>query len=669
MRPSRALAFALTLALALTFAREGAAELDPSKASGQAEAARGEPAMEFCRKPRAPLGERALELCTIAEETPGCDGFRAACAAALAKKPDEAPSEAWARIVRALGVVAHVLVYVLVAGAVALLLVPIVRALRKRKRDRSVDEELPAVASPEPRPEAPLDPTTIDDAEAALTRADTLAREGDLRRATSLYLLASLSALDRRGAIHVTKSRTNGEYVRACAEESSRASLRAITREADRQAFGAEAPAGSEVDRIAKLARAIVRAVPLGLLLLTSLFGAGCSPRPRTFDDPAGNELFFEVMKRQGSPVAPLGSSIAKLSPVTDDTPSPILLVDLERTALEPEAEAALTAFAESGGVLVLFGQENHKLSETFGFQTSLGIDRAIDVSLTPLSVDVDDDDDEEPAALDARLARAYAEGTRHFTGKVARPRTVRMAGARALGTLHGEPYVAAKTYGKGTVVVVGTDDLLSNVVLARPENAAAIVAVLAELSASPALPGEPNERRSALARPIRIARPEDGASPPSNPFSALARAGLGRGMWHALVASLVLFMAYGIRRARPRPEPAPSRRAFTEHVEAVGAFYARAPRPTHALAAFSRYCEEKLRSALPRGSHDVPAFLAARTGRTVASCREVWERALAARSEDSPKGDELRVLRDLRALVVAAIAHDDPETRKMRPS
>jgi hypothetical protein len=405
------------------------------------------------------------------------------------------------------------------------------------------------------------------------------------------------------------------------------------------------------------------------VLVLASLLGAGCSPKPRTFDDPAGNELFFEVMKRQGTPVTPLGSSLAKLTPPSDDAPSPIVLVDLERTALEPEAEAAITAFIEGGGVVVLFGDGNRKLSETFDFKTSLGIDRSIDFSLTPLSVDVDEDDDEEPAELDARLGRAYAEHTTHYRGTIARPRIVRMFGSRPLGTLHGEPYAAAKAHGKGVVVVVGTDDLLSNVVLARPENAAAIVALLAELSASPALPGEANERRAALPRPIRIARPEDGASPPSNPFSALARAGLARGMWHALVASLVLFLAYGIRSARPRPEPTPARRAFTEHVEAVGAFYARAPRPSHALAAFSRYCEEKLRHALPRGSHDVPAFLASRTGRTVASCREVWERALAARSDDAPKGDELRVLRDLRALVVAALAHDSPETPKMRTS
>ena len=129
--------------------------------------------------------------------------------------------------------------------------------------------------------------------------------------------------------------------------------------------------------------------------------------------------------------------------------------------------------------------------------------------------------------------------------------------------------------------------------------------------------------------------------------------------MWHALVASMVLFLAFGARHARPKPEPEPTRRAFAEHVEATGAFYARAPQPSHALASFARFAEDRIRHALPRGTTDVASFLAARSGRSKDECEALWERASNASVDDAPKGDELRTLTDLRAVVTAALKRD----------
>ena len=53
------------------------------------------------------------------------------------------------------------------------------------------------------------------------------------------------------------------------------------------------------------------------------------------------------------------------------------------------------------------------------------------------------------------------------------------------------------------------------------------------------------------------------------------------------------LWFAVGVRQARPKPSQPPRRRAFSEHVEAVGALYARTRNAAHALAAFSRFADD----------------------------------------------------------------------------
>lgn len=654
---ARALAPALMLAL-LTSTGRAAAELrDPSEANAQADAIRREPGMDFCRAPRKPLPPAALGLCEMANEAEDCAGLKAACDAVLHKKDDEKPSELVKSILRALGAIAHVLVYVLVAVVLIAIAIPIVNAIRRRRRDAALAESIPMAHGHAAAPEELPALEHVDDAEDALRRADELARAGDLARATSLYLSASLAALDRRGAVRIVKSRTNGEYVRACTETENRPKLRGIATEVDRIQFGGEPPTAERVGRVAGLARALVRALPLALLVL-GLAACGAPGHPK-FDDPSGDQLFVELLKRQGFTTSPHGASLSSLAPLGTEAISPILVIDLDRTALEPDAEESVTAWVESGGVLVLFGTDNTKLATKYGFSSTFVASKDIDARVTPLDPpDVPDEDDDNDALYQKRLEGARRRATKHFSGRVAHGGAVKLEGSTTLVAIgDNQAYAAEKPFGKGVVVVVHDDDLTTNAVLARRGNAAVVAALFTELSAQPAMTGAANERRTREARAIRIARPEDGISPPSNPFAALSRAGLGRGMWHALFASLVLFFAYGIRHARPKPEAAPARRAFAEHVEATGAFYARAPRPAHALWAFARFAEDRVRHALPRGTTDVPTFLAARSGRSEDDCRELWERATSAKPDDETRGDELRTLTDLRAVVATATA------------
>jgi hypothetical protein len=206
-----------------------------------------------------------------------------------------------------------------------------------------------------------------------------------------------------------------------------------------------------------------------------------------------------------------------------------------------------------------------------------------------------------------------------------------------------GLTYAAVLAHGRGFVLGIASDELMQNAGLLRPGNAAAMVSILS------------NADRLEL----RLADPEDGVSPPSTPIGALLRAGLGMGLAHALLAALVLFFAVGVRLARPRPATPPRRRAFSEHVEAVGALYARTRNAPHALAAYARFADDRLRARMPRGGGDVAAFLASRAHMPLDACQHLWARAVQAKAGAPPLGDELVVLRELAAVYAAAMAQD----------
>jgi hypothetical protein len=149
------------------------------------------------------------------------------------------------------------------------------------------------------------------------------------------------------------------------------------------------------------------------------------------------------------------------------------------------------------------------------------------------------------------------------------------------------------------------------------------------------------------------------GVAPPSTPLAAMLHAGLGPALGHALLAAILLFLAAGVRLTRPRPTAPPLRRAFVEHVEAVGALYARTRSAHHALATYARFADERVRARLPRQSGDVSAFLASRAGAPLERCQAVWARASAVRAGAPPQGDELAVLAELAAVYSAATGHD----------
>jgi hypothetical protein len=643
-------ALACVVALAASTARSASAAPRWTEAPQHLADARKEGHYAFCTKPKLPLSAHDRALCSLASSTTGCEGFAAACRDADRAEDDSENERDHSSLSdearAALGMLGRSLVWLLVLGVIAAAAFPLLRALLRARRDRTIAKAPapPNVALPVARTILPA-PEESAGADAALREADALAARGDYSRALGLYLAASLAALDRRGVIRLARHRTNGEYVRSCTDAAAREALREIVREVDRVEFGKVTPASDVVARVAARATSVVRApgvpAPRGgaslasmtTMMLCALLLAGCGRGgeiARSFErgnDPGGDELPIDVLRRSGFEPAYLSTSLGSLPIPTAADSAPVVVVDVTRVVLEEESSAHLMRWVEAGGVLVLFGPPERWPSDLHAERAVAEDDR----------VDVSSGDVRSPGA------------------RVGVPSALSWEGSTPVAFSGTSVYAAHIDRGQGIVFGVAGRELFTNVGVARPDNAAAFVALLEIAMKERDVRDAARDVDDPAPPEIRVAQPQDGIPPLGDPFSALVQAGLGKGAWHGLAAAMVLFLAYGIRHARARAPAPASRRAFAEHVEATGAFYGRARATGHALASYGHFAEMRLREHVPRGADPV-SFLASRANVPHAEAARVWKRATEARAEDPRRGDELAVIRDLGAMLAKAL-------------
>ena len=653
----RRLGGAIAVVCVSAIAGPAAAALDPSIARSDVEALRANDAYAFCDDPRLPLSPSALSLCPDAAEIAGCGGFASACSAAAEGRnrcgPSSAPSTSEVRLpwlgglAQAIHGFATALIWALVAALGMALLVPVLVALRRSRIDAPLRDDGPGDTMSKPS-RAQTESAPPGEA-ALLSLADRFAAAGQGEVALQLYLAASLSALDRRGAIRAADGRTNGEYVQNCADADDRRRLGEIVREVERVQFGRYDATPQVVAAVARHARTLARVTATAPALTTLMTLAlavapivlcactrgdpACHRLARAGDDPAGLELFYGVLRRQHVHVEPLTQSLASLRPAGDDPAgAPTVVVDLERTALDEETQEHLIQWVRSGRDLVLAGLPAV-------WPRELGVVATHSLASRRVTVHGKASHDCPEQAPDASCTPAAQP---HLAGVAAFELPGDDEGVVA-SFEDGSIYAARLHLGRGHVLAIASDELLTNAGIARADNAAAMVLLMSQV--------DPVD--------VRVAGPHHGVSPPSAPWTSLTRAGLGLGLLHALVASAVVFLAAARRLARPRAAAPPRRRRFVEHVRAVGAVYASTANGAHALSAYTRFAEERLRARMPRGASDIAEFLATRTEQPVERCRALWTRAVAARGAPAPVGDELAVLRDLSGLCAAAIAQD----------
>lgn len=608
-----------------------AAELDRTSAEAYVQAAMTDGRYTFCCSPSRPLSARAIRLCPLASEIDGCEGMASACAEAdESRRPRESSSRRPAWLNKMLGYLGLASVGLVVVAVLVALLMGLVRMLRRAKEDERLREVEPLSGIPRSA-ETPRPTVESEDAESILRRARAHAVDGNLDLALFTYLGAALSALDERGAIRIGRDRTHGEYVRGCRDAGARPLLREMVRDVDVVQFGAAEATAELVDGVASRAIAIVRSAPaagggvvvkiatmMAVVLGLGACGGGLVQRGR---DPAGDDLLLDVLVREGAKARHLTGSLASLPMMGADGPA--VMVDAEKTPLDDATKTHLVAWVEQGGVLVLAGHPDAWPSE-FWAKSEPGTSRDVRVE-TPCP---NEDDACAPPRVDhVKLAAPAA---------LSWPHEGPLASSAQLES--GELYGAVRAFDKGWVMGLASSELMTNAGLRVHGNAAGLVALLEALDKSDFL----------------VTKPENGVAPPTNPFAGLFRIGLGLALVHGLVFTALLFLSVGIRHARPRPEPPPRRRAFAEHVEATGALYARTRSASHALAAYARFADERLRAKAPRGIGPA-AFLAQQSGADPKDTADLYARAMSARVDSPAAGDELFVLRRLSALFAIA--------------
>ncbi|MEO8797832.1 MAG: DUF4350 domain-containing protein, partial [Polyangiaceae bacterium] len=630
------LAFTAVLSLALPVK----AGLDPARAAADSSEILAQH-RAFCTHPIEPMSPQAVDLCPYAGAIPDCTPLVDACNRALHKTPPPPPG--WLRAIgiwltRVFGglfsTVGKIGVWILLGVTLLFILFPLIKALADSRNRAAALAGGAGLGPLTMKTEADAELVSAEeDPERLLEEGRQLADRGELDRALYRYLHAALLALDKRGAVRIAKGTTHGEYVRACNEVEAKAPLRDLVREIDLVRFGGREPSIGSVSVAAERAAWIVRRVALGLTMLALLLLPGCTSPQQLVGghDPAGNELLRALLVKQGLTVKRVPASLAHLRLPTPETlaKTPALYVDVDDVPLAAESEAHLVSWVEAGGVLVLAGSPEKwpkELAADAEPTTSLDVEVKTYPG-KPTNDEEDDDGEGDPVARVDHGRLAHTAALRWRT-----------SGTFVLATTGDDKdYAAGQVRGKGSVYGLASDDLLTNAGLAVPGNAAAAIAILS------------NVPRTGF----MFASPEDGYSPPTNPFASLLNAGLGLPLLHALGAILILFLAVGIRFARPRSEPPPQRRAFTEHVAATAAVYERTKSAKHALASFSRFAELRLVKRLGKGAPDIVSLLAQRSGERVEVCAHVWARGLAAREleHDKPNGDEIDVLRRLTAM------------------
>ncbi len=660
MRASFALSFMLCAFAGVLPAREAfAAHKPPAAADIAVKDAMGSGQHAFCTHPPKLLDDTDQALCPLAKETAGCEALAAVCDKQAPPKAEEARSDpSTPKIPKELGTIAMVLTALIVLAVLVGLLLPVLLAYLRSRRDDSLrDLTPPQPHAPDAAPPPERGPV-ITDAERLLALANDLAARGQSKEALGTYLTASLRALDHRGVIRFARHRTNGEYVRSCADAKARTELSSVVREVEEVEFGGHEPSAESISHVQRSATALVRAAMLAAsVVMLALFSAGCDAgsHPRTENDPAGKQLLLDVLERQGLQASYLSGSIGSLPIPQEDDLTPLVVLDLSVTKLDEDARSHLLRWVGAGGLLLAL-EPRADMEDTLAVTSASSKERDVTVLL-------DDPYQHEVFTYPARL---NVGRTLHLRDRGAKKDDNEQLTREVVATMgltedaeDDDAYAIEESLGRGAIVTVATADLFTNVGLSHGENAKAVMALVERAFAAT----RDGNLRSYHEHPIVIARPQSGLTPPGNPLSALSQAGLGMGMWHALAAALVLFLAVGVRQARPRPAPPPARRAFAEHVEATGALYAKARAASHARTILAKYTDDRVRQKTTQklfaGTPDEDPFLLL-TGKSAAEYKDLVS------TDTADEMTELRRMRELRRVLakLSPVPHSHPEKK-----
>ncbi|HEY3253425.1 MAG TPA: DUF4350 domain-containing protein, partial [Polyangiaceae bacterium] len=530
------------------------------------------PDVSFCKARQAAVRDDP-DLCSLSRLSvrQRCPGLRQACLS----KPEEqraASSSSGSNVPGGVVAVAD-LAFWIVLGGLLLALVLALRRILVNAQFSATDPAKRQLSSP-----SGASPIARQVAETDVARLWSLAEQSALaarfEEAVAALQAALIHALRISGKLHVSPAQTNGDYLRALrAEPGLHGTARDVFRSVEAVQFGG-APASAELyKKLFERVQPIVIRV-LSLLILCA-FGFGQSGCSKSFGaDPEGGGHGFGVLTRllvdQHTTVRRRIRALNVIEPEV----SAILVVGEQPS----EAWSKLLEFAAGGGMLVVSESSEEVAKATsvrYSYETYSGR-----LELPPGF---------EQNRLELSAVARHALEQPQTNPENFRP--FALARKRA--------YVAERRYGQGRVLYFGDDEFLSNASLSVGDNAFFAVSLL---------------RRDGQV--LELVGPWTGGGS-SSTFSSLFKAGLG-----ALLAQLgllaVFFGWHGGAAFGLRKDPiAVRRRAFRDHVLALGANYRRARATRFALATYGSWLTDRLRERLspqqPIGLIDLAGRVAAR--------------------------------------------------------
>ncbi len=557
-------------------------------------------AYPFCHDAERRPGPDELAYCAYLGPQSACPEFRRACDAMLTQFRDHprappmncgGPSLvglAGAARTAFIGVIA-----ILALAALWFIVRGIVRARRKTESSDvkpDTDDERPSSA---PIPSAPSGDL--------YDRA--LAAHASGQWAEALYLLFAslLRRLDERGVIHIETSRTNGEYVRECVPDDLRSTLRDAVRVVETVKYGGRAATSEAFERLRPHVEPIVRAATVWALVV--LLGGGvqsCSGGGGLFgrreNSARGHRAVRELLVQEGLSARLLSDPLGDLASGTS-----VVFLDAEMHRVDSQTRATVLQWVDRGGALILGGGATE-------WGTDIG---------APL-------DGTASAGTDVQLSETYGslhaqvpEGSPVFGASL-------QAQGVAASVAAGRPYVVWLPRGNGRVLAFASPELLTNGALAVGDNPAAVVAMI---------------RGFAGGRPIDFVETVEGES--RNPLRSLSEAGLLPLVLQVLLIVALFYLLVGRHFGTPRDRDVVRRRAFAEHVRALGTLYGRARTSRAALMTYAGFVTERFRERSIASQAGLAEVIAARVGTTSDDVSATLEAIQGATIDPAAKRDE----------------------------
>ncbi|MEZ4231375.1 MAG: DUF4350 domain-containing protein [Polyangiaceae bacterium] len=610
----------------------------------------GDDDYDYCRDLEYRVRSGEYHLCKLKEAAKArCPGFAAACdkppiedkgsllggggAKRTTRRGEEKPDEPKASpsapsVSSGMSGAAAVVFWALLIGLALLLIFSVARNFRREDVAEKADDPAPIDEGDEfvPRPKRSIVETDVD---RLLALARAAAQAGDYDQAMSSAHAALLRYLDGNGLIELHHSRTNGEYARHLREHPQlQAAFRASAREVEAVQFGA-AQSGADgfrrvmerilpvLGRVAALLLALCVASPL---VACSSSGSPSKPKSTASGDtsPSGVSILQSLLVERGSEVRHMDT---KVETIPEDVHT---LVVHGPTDLESSEWTSIMAWVRRGGRLVV----------------------ALDSDLPEAELSV------------GRLAAPcdklqVAAGYPDYTGEKLTAVTNEVLGTsnrsywpilecQASGGGGTQPYAVARNLGLGSVVVLPSSDLISNVSMVSDDHAHVVMDLMF---------GTPS---------VVVFIDTWSGIGEESPFAAVGHGKLNPFLLQLFLVMGVLFWWKGRHFARPRDPPEAHRRAFREHVEALGSQYAKARASRMALGMYAGWALERLRERCQpggqrRGLLPLAGAIAARTGRDEREVMRILVECESARDAYTAPGEpaeDLKLMRELEALL-----------------